>query len=161
MSSLNLRHSVVADFWSNRDPHMGLILKWRDDMEDWGLDEDPSFSEALYDLVSVMERAARPSMIVNMDPLLHVMAYMSSSRAIRMLEWFDERYQQGLSIDLIERARQQPNNPRHQILLDRLRALQSMSLLSKVFTPPRTRFIADLLREGSNSTQESNGRTRF
>lgn len=130
-------------------------------VEDWGLDEDQGFSEALLDLVPIMERTSRQAMLDKLDEMLQVMAYMSSSRAMRLMEWFDENYQQGLSINLVEKARSQPNDPRYQILLDRLRALQSLTLLGRVFSPARTRLIADLLREATDSRDPVEGRGRF
>ena len=161
MSTLNLRKSIVTEFWRTRDPRMGVVLQWMEGVEDWKMDEEQSFSEALLDLVPIMERTSRQATLDKLDPLLQVMAYMSSSRAMRLMEWFDEHYQQGLSINLVEQARSKPNDPRYQIMLDRLRALQSLSLLGKVFSPARTRLITDLLRETSESRDPVEGRGRF
>lgn len=164
MSNLNLRHSVIKDFWNSRDERMGIVLQWMEDMEDmeeWSLDKDPDFSRALEELAGIMERASRQAMLGKLDGLLNVMAYMSSSRAMRLLEWFDERYQNGLSLELIQQARQQPSDPCHQIMLDRLRALQSLSLLGKIFDPKRVHHIIQLLRETGGSGDPIEGRGRF
>lgn len=158
MASLNLRKSIVAEFWKTRNPRMSMILQWMEDMEDWGMDDDQGFSEALLLLVPQMERAERSSMLENAEPLLQVMAYMSSSRALRLLEWFDEHFPQGLSLELVELAQESTDDPKAQLMLDRLRALQSLSLLGQVFSPARTRLITNLLRETSEIPPEGTGR---
>lgn len=158
MSSLNLRKSIVNEFWKSRSPRMGMILQWMEGMEDWGMDEDQGFSEALLLLVPQMERASREAMIQNAEPLTQVMAYMSSSRALRLMEWFDEHFPQGLSVELVESAQQRQEDPTAHLMLDRLRALQSLSLLGQVFSPARTRFITSLLREASDGLDEGQSR---
>lgn len=147
MANLNLRKSIVTEFWKSRDPRMNVILQWMEGMEDWGMDDDKDFSDALLKLVPHMERASRTAMLENSDPLIHIMAYMSSSRAMRMLEWFDEHYQQGLSVELVQLSQERQDDPQSQLMLDRLRALQSLSLLGRIFSPARTRLISDLLRD--------------
>lgn len=155
MSSLNLRKSIVNEFWRAKNPRMGMILQWMEDMEDWGMDDDQGFTEALLILVPHMEKAPRDAMLDNAEPLIQVMAYMSSSRALRLIEWFDEHFPQGLSLEMVEMAQEQEDDPRAQILLDRLRALQSLSLLGQVFSPARTRLITNLLREIGETPPES------
>ena len=158
MANLNLRKSIVNEFWKSRSPRMGMILQWMEGMEDWGMDEDQGFSEALLLLVPQMERAERDAMVENAEPLTQVMAYMSSSRALRLMEWFDEHFPQGLSVELVEMAQQKPDDPTAHLLLDRLRALQSLSLLGQVFSPARTRFITNLLRENTDEPGDGSNR---
>lgn len=154
MSGLNLRKSIVTEFWRTKNPRMGMILQWMEDMEDWGMDDDQSFTEALLMLVPQMERAPREAMLDNTESLLQIMAYMSSSRALRLIEWFDEHFPQGLSLEMVEAAQEQEDDPRSQLLLDRLRAIQSLSLLGQVFSPARTRLITNLLRDAGETPPE-------
>lgn len=145
--SLNLRKSIVEQFWQGRDPRMARILLWMESMEEWGLDDNEDFSEALLALSPKLEQAGRGTMLEQSDSLITVMAYMSAGRAMRMMEWFDEHFPKGLSIDLIEQAQGQPEGAPAQLMLDRLRALESLSLLGKIFSPTRMRIITELLRE--------------
>lgn len=160
-SNLNLRKSIVTEFWRNRDPRMGVVLQWMETMEDWGMDDNKEFTQALLELVPILENSSRESVLNKLEPMLQVMAYMSSSRALRLMEWFDEHFHQGLSLNLIGHARSESNKPHSQLMLDRLRALQSLSLLGQVFSVARTRLIVDLLRETSDSKDPIEGRGRF
>ena len=145
--SLNLRKSIVEQFWQGRDPRMARILLWMESMEEWGLDENEDFSEALLSLSPKLEQAGRGTMLEQSEALITVMAYMSAGRAMRMMEWFDEHFPKGLSIELIEQAQGQSEDAPAQLMLDRLRALESLSLLGKIFSPTRMRIISELLRE--------------
>lgn len=161
MSQLNLRKSIVAEFWKSRDPRMAMILQWMESMEDWSMDDDRGFSEALLQLTPKMETSSRNALVENTELLLQVMAYMSSGRSLRLLEWFDEHFPQGLSVELVEMARDQEDDPRAQILIDRLRSLQSLSLLGRVFSPARVRRISMLLADGGQDGQPADGRERL
>lgn len=144
--TLNLRKSIIEQFWQHKDPRMARILMWMESMEDWMLDDNEEFNKALIDLVPKIENATRSALLGQSEPLLEVMAYMSSARALRMIEWFDEHFPRGMSIDFLEYAQQNPENTAAQLLVDRLRALQSLSLLGRVFSPTRVRIITELLR---------------
>lgn len=149
MMGLNLRRNVVNDYWRSRDKRMQLILEWMEGMEDWRLDDDEDFSKALLDLQPSLETASRRGMVDNSDQMLHVMAYMSPSRAMRLMEWMDTKFEKSLSIEYVQQAQEFSEDPSHQLMLDRLRALQSLSLLGRVFAPGRTTLITRLLKEQS------------
>jgi hypothetical protein len=144
--SLNLRKSIVDEFWKRKDPRMGSILMWMERVEDWKLDDHESFSKALLQLVPAMESASKGAMMAHLDQIIKVLAYTSSGRALRIIQWFDEHYPKGLSIELLQTAKNSPNDVHSALLIDRLRALQSLSLLPQVFNPSRTAAIAQLLR---------------
>jgi len=147
MIGLNLRHNIVADYWKSKDPRLQIILEWMEGMEEWRLDDDKDFSTALMELQPKLESASREGMVDNSGRLLEVMAYMSASRAMRLMEWMDKNYNKGLSVEFVGKAQGQSETPSNQLMLDRLRALQSLALLGKVFVQARVLMITKLLAE--------------
>jgi hypothetical protein len=148
MMGLNLRENVVADYWRTRDKRMQIILEWMEGMEEWRLDDDQDFSRSLLDLQPRLEKASRGGMLDISGDFLKVMAYMSASRAMRLMEWMDGKFDKSLSVEYVQVAQDYAaENATHQLMLDRLRALHSVSLLGKVFSPQRTQIITRLLIE--------------
>jgi len=148
MMGLNLRENVVSDYWRTRDKRMQIILEWMEGMEEWRLDGDQDFSRSLLELQPKLEGASRGGMLDISDDFLKVMAYMSASRAMRLMEWMDGKFEKSLSVEYVQLAQDYAaENPTHQLMLDRLRALHSVSLLGKVFSPQRTQIITRFLIE--------------
>lgn len=146
----NLRQSIIEEFWQKKDPRMARILGWMESMEDWMLDDNEDVAENIFVLANTLERISRNDIVKNSEDLIKVMAYMSSPRALRLMEWFDERFPQGVSVDITQKALDMKGDERAELLLDRLNTLQRLSLLSKMFSPHRTRMIVDLLQQQSN-----------
>ncbi len=158
MLGLNLRQNIVVDYWKQRDARMQVILEWMESLEEWRLDEDQDFNKALLELEPRLDHATHAGLYDNTEKMLDVMAYMSPSRAMRLLEWMDETYDKSLSVHYVQQAQEQADNPNNQLMLDRLRALQSLQLLGKVFRPARAMLITRLLEQES---QELDGNSSY
>lgn len=143
---LNLRKSLVERFWNQQDPRLARILRWMDSTEDWMLDERADVMQALASLGQRISKSDPQAIAENFDPLLDVLAYMSSSRALRVIEWLDRAHEGALSVRLVQKAMQRPD-PRAQILIDRLQALRSLSLLGQIFSPRRIGRAIELLEK--------------
>lgn len=143
----NLRQSVIEQFWQKKDPRMARILGWMESMEDWMLDDDEDVAEKIYSLASSLERADKEDIIDNSEHLIKVMAYMSSPRSLRLLEWFDSQYADETSVVIIKSAEEMGDDACGKILIDRLQTLQRLNLLSRIFSPSRSRVVAEILNE--------------
>lgn len=148
MEAVNLRKSVVQQFWQSRHPRAAKILSWMESVEDWGVDDHEAVAQALTRLAERLPNASQKVLSEQTDRLLDIMAYMSAPRALRLLEWLDQRFAQGaLSVALVERATARADDARAQVLIDRLQALRSLDLLSQVFSPARIQTVTELLRD--------------
>lgn len=147
----NLRKSIVENFWEKKDKRMFRILGWMESMEDWMLDENEEIANSIYALANTLERVSKKDILNNAEELIHAMAYMSSPRALRLMEWFDEHFSQGISIELTQKALSMKDNEQAQLLLDRFDTLNKLSLLSKIFSTQRTKLIVSLLKQQENT----------
>ena len=158
MVGLDLRKPIVGSYWKARDVRLHSILRYMETTESWVLDSDEDFSQALEKLAARLDKADRQAVLKNADRLLLVMAYMSSSSAMRTLTWLDQHFQNGLSVDLLRLARES-DEPATRIILDRVRAIHSLSLLGQVFSPERLRLVSDVLRETDDDLHKGAPRT--
>lgn len=143
---LNLRKSLVERFWNNHDPRLARILRWMDSTEDWMLDERPDVMQALTSLGQRMTKTEPNALADRFDPLIEILAYMSSSRALRIIEWLDRAHAGALSLRLVQKA-QSREDARAQILIDRLQALRSLDLLGQIFSQQRIGRAIELLEK--------------
>lgn len=147
----NLRQSMIESFWQKKDRRMARILGWMESMEDWMLDDNENVANSIYALANTLERVSKKEIVNNAEELIRAMAYMSSPRALRLVEWFDEHFPQGVSLELTQKALEMKDDERAALFLDRFNTLHALSLLSKIFAPSRTRMIVDLLQQQENS----------
>lgn len=145
-AAVNLRRSVVTEFWKQRDPRLARILGFMESVESWMVDDHEQVAGALTGLTRKLAAANPSSVAQQADAMLDIMAYMSSPRAIRLLEWMDGHFQNEIALQMVERATQRPDDPRAQLLLDRLQTMRSLALLGRIFSPTRTRLVAEALR---------------
>ena len=109
-------------------------------------------ANSIYALANTLERVSKKDVIENAEELIQAMAYMSSPRALRLLEWFDEHFTQGVSLEFTQKALAMKGDERAEILLERFNTLHKMSLLSKIFKPQRTKMIIRLMQQQQNNT---------
>lgn len=147
----NLRRSIIDNFWLKKDRRMHRVLGWMESMEDWMLDENEDVANSIYALANTLERVSKKDVIENAEELIQAMAYMSSPRALRLLEWFDEHFTQGVSLEFTQKALAMKGDERAEILLERFNTLHKMSLLSKIFKPQRTKMIISLMQQQQNN----------
>jgi hypothetical protein len=152
-SSINLRKSVVEDFWKGRDPRIARILGWMESVEDWMVDDHEAVAGALSRLTQRIGQSNGRTLASRSDALLDIMAYMSSTRAMRLLEWLDTRFHNEIALQLVERAGEREEDPKAALLLDRLQTLRSLALLGRVFSPSRTRLVSELLGQQEQREQ--------
>lgn len=146
---LNLRKSLVNRFWTTQDPRLGRILRWMDSAENWMQDERQDVTMAISSLGQRLSKADPRAIEERFDPLLDVLAYMHSSRALRVLEWLDQANNGALSVRLVQKAMERKDD-RAQILVDRLQAMRSLSLLGQIFSPRRIGRAIEILEKADS-----------
>lgn len=145
--SLNLRQSVLEDYWRKKDPRLSRILGWMESMEDWMLDDDQEIMDSILSFSSVLERTSSSRVAENADRLIEIMAYMSAPRAMRLMSWLEERFPDGVSREILNNAIDMQGDPTADLLIDRLDTLERLSLLCRLFSPARTREIVGILKD--------------
>lgn len=143
---LNLKKSIVDDYWRKTSPRMSKVISIMQDVEFWLLDDKKEVNDALNVLAKSMDKANRSTLLDQASSILYVMAYISSGKSLRMMSWFDEKHQNGLTVDLVDAAKKNPENTHARLLLDRLQTIKSLSLMNKVFAQSRTRLIIEILK---------------
>lgn len=146
-SNLNLRKSAVLRHWQTKSPRMNRVVGLMETMEDWVMDENPEVDRNLQKMGSRVERATPDQILRKSDPLLTVMAYLSSGRSLMMMDWMDTHYNGRVSLRLLDHARQTQDQPTSRLMLERLQTLNSLSLLPEVFSAHRLRFIYQILED--------------
>lgn len=151
----NLRKSMVEEFWGAKDARLARIFEWMESMEPWTLDEQQDVFMALNNVLGKLEKLPARAVYPHSDDLIDILTYLSSARSLRILEWLDEKSSNeklGIVVDLIEKARERASDDvGAELFLERLQALKSLALLGRIFSPNRTRTMADLLRQDSNN----------
>jgi len=143
---------MIDSFWQKKDKRMHRILGWMESMEDWMLDDNEDVANSIFALANTLERVSRKDVLTNSEELIQAMAYMSSPRALRLLEWFDQHFAgSGVSVEFTQKALSMKDNDSAALLLDRFNTLHRMSLLSKIFSPNRTKTIVTLMQQHENS----------
>lgn len=146
--SLNLRQSLVDQFWETRDPRMRQILEHMAVGEYWNLDSKERVAEALFGLTGKLDRAKPEAIERCLQPLIRLMAYLSTPKAMRLLEWMSDRYDT-LAVELLKEAAVMAD-PCGGLMIDRIQTIKSLSLLSNIFAPDRVKQVTELLLKINN-----------
>lgn len=149
-TTLNLKKSVVSEYWKKNSSRMARAISVMEGVENWIQDEDQDVSKKINDLSRALAKASDIGITMNIDKLLFVMAYMSSGKAIRIMNWFDENFKKDLSIDFVFRAKDGVEDPVNSLLIDRLQTVKSLNLISSIFSKARTNKIDRILKEMEN-----------
>lgn len=144
---LNLKKSIVGEYWKKTDPRLARILGVMENVEHWIVDDVESVSNALADVGKKMDGASKKTLASLSEELIFAMAYIASGKFFRMIKWMDETHP-GLSVHYIMEARQMQGDwTPAKLMVDRIQTIHSLQLIGKVFAPSRTRLIAELLRD--------------
>lgn len=144
---LNLKKSVVSEYWKKTDPRLARVLGVMENVEHWTVDDVESVAVGLTEMGKKMDKTSKRALASLSEELIYVMAYISSSKFFRMIKWMDESHP-GLSVHFIMEARQmQQEWTPARLMVDRIQTINSLQLMGRVFAPSRTRLIAELLKD--------------
>lgn len=146
-TTLNLKKSVVSEYWKKNSSRMARAISIMETVENWIQDEDEDVSQKINELSRALVKSSDLGITLNIDRLLFVMAYMSSGKAIRIMNWFDENFKKDLSLDFVYHAKDGIEDPVKSLLIDRLQTVKSLNLISSIFSQARTKKIDRILRD--------------
>ena len=144
---LNLNKSIVDQYWQKTAPRIAKVLSVMEGVEYWLVDDVQSVNDALREVIKKMDKASHEKMAAHTEDILFIMAYISSGRALRMMNWFDEHFPKGLSVDILQEAKRLGNVEHAQLMMDRLQTIDSLKMINRVFAPNRSRLILELLKQ--------------
>ncbi len=145
-NKLNLNKRAVNFHWKSQDPRMLKILSMMEAVEPWVVDDVEFVAKDLVEFGKKLGNAKSPQLSKNSEEITLIMAYIFSSKSLRLLNWIDENYP-GLSFHYVMEARHKEDWEPGRLLLDRLKTIKTLSLLGLIFSPMRTRLISGLLEE--------------
>lgn len=144
---LNLKRSIVTDFWKKTDPRMSKILSIMENVEHWVADDSEAVNNAICEMGKKLNGTSKKTLASITEELVFMMAYMGSSKFFRLLKWMDETHP-GLSVHYIMEAKNlQEEWAPAKLMVDRVQTVNSLQLMGKVFAPSRTRLIDRLLKD--------------
>lgn len=146
---LNLNQANVNFYWKGQDPKIAKIISVMEKVEHWVVDDIDAVSKELINIGKKMNTTDKSKLAKNSDQLIEVMAYITSGKALRLLNWLDDNHS-GLSFQYVMEARQTDDDT-GKLLIDRLKTIKTLSLLNKVFSPSRTRLITELLKDSEKN----------
>ena len=151
---LTLREPLLRAHWQATDPGLDQALSAMDRTETWVLDGDLDVAEALYAWTRRLHVADPQRLLHHLDDLLDLMAYLSSSRAMRLLQFFDEHCGPMWADALLKKARERVAatldgtlmvDSGGQVMMDRLATLDAMALVGRLFAPERLQAVRAVL----------------
>ena len=142
-NELNLLKGVVENYWKNKDRQLSNILSKMEKSESWIVDDAESVSRSLIELGKSISNSSNANLIKYSHEITFVIAYIYSSKAIRLLNWFDENFP-GLVLNYLTEAYRSKGAP-GKLLIERLKTLKTLSLLGEIFHPKRSDYITNLL----------------
>lgn len=142
---LILLDTYVQDYWTKKDKRLSRILRVMDNVEFWVMEDEEEFARGINELGRYLTDATPEALEDGGELLITVLAYMSSSKAMRLLNWLEDAHPDVFQKYL--KLLSEHDRPKAAKLLgSRLRVLQSLDLISKVFNQQRSQRIAQWLR---------------
>ena len=145
VQSVNLSRASIQRYWNGANPELSKLIQAMEWVEEWVLDDDDSVEEAIGALGIKLAQSSSRSIEGNGDLFIDTMAYMSIGRVMRTLEWINHRYGDDAAVSIIEQALDR-DDKNDQLMLDRIRTILRMSLLSAIFSRECARALVDAIR---------------
>lgn len=142
---LSLSTDNVHEYWQQVSPELGQLFESIERTEDWTLDSDPDVGERLsrMGLRLADPEATRRLAGADKNELLFFLVYISSSKALRLIQWMDTA-QSGLGTQCLNAllARDQEGAFANVLdpmlastMIQRLRVIQNTPFFKKLLDP--------------------------
>lgn len=142
--------TYIKDYWNKKSKRLGRILHTMDQVEYWVMEDEEEFVKGINRLGRKIELAKEERIDMVLDQIVTVIAYMSSSKAIRLINWLEDNHPEILQ-KIIFRLPKHEKIKAAKLLSTRLKVLQNLELMSKVFGPDKSNRIKIWLTSVSNS----------
>ena len=149
MEKLNLSKKVVDRFWEQKNHNFFQIFKVLEENEYWCVDETKEVNTALLELSDLLTEASisAKDVMEQSNTLIFVMAYIKFSKALRIVNFFDEKYKEELSQALVIEAVKNKDKSHYRLLLDRLLFIRDFALLEKIYSRERVDKVKNILNK--------------
>lgn len=146
---LNFNQSVIKKYWEQKNEEFSKICHVVDKMEYWTADEDRDVNNALKELASVLENEdVEVQKIIEVNPqLFFVLAYIKFSKAMRLITWLDEKYQEEISQYLVRLAAEKIDESVYRLMIERLMLIKDFYLLRQIYSEKRMESIKNILNK--------------
>jgi hypothetical protein len=145
---LILMDTFVKEFWGKRDKRLQRILKVMDGVEHWVPEGDEDMDDLIAEVGSALSLAEPAAIEASLDVLITALAYMSASKAMRIMTWLEETHP-ALFREMLERLEDHDQPKAARLSGRRMKVLQSLNLMGRVFNPKRSQRIVAWLRAQS------------
>lgn len=143
-NNLELNKRNVDMFWKTQDQRLYKMIAVMEGVEPWVIDDVESVAKQIVLFGSKMGSVKISKLSVYHKEMITVMTYICCGKALRMLNWIDNKFP-GVAFHYVVESRDATDWDAGRLLLDRLSTIKSLDLLSKIFTPMRTRLISGVL----------------
>jgi hypothetical protein len=142
---LNFDTHYVNNFWLQKSPQFAQLMTHMECVETWVLDKKIENHIPLLLLSEQIHYWSKAQLAQNTEDFFSLMKYLSSSKMFFFLHYLD-RFP-GLSIHFIMELNYSLNdtNNKNHIIIERLKLVDDLKLLSNVVTPMRSRLISNIL----------------
>lgn len=144
----DLSHKAVHQFWDDYpDPTIYRVISFMESVEDWTVDGDPAFEEALRQLGETLEDIGNIDLQLR-DEVINLVANIKTGRGLRLLMGLDTAYP-GAAAKILMHAEEitRSDTDTAGIFLRRNIVFERLRLLSRVFAPDRFKVILKALEE--------------
>jgi hypothetical protein len=143
--NLILLDTFVKEFWEKKDKRLSRVLSAMDNVEFWVFEEEEGFAQGVNRIGRYMSEASPEKIEQVIDNLVVLMAYMSSSKSMRMLNWIEENHPQ-IFQKMMARLPQHFKPKAAGLLGARMRVMNNLELMGRVFNPQRSQRISAWLK---------------
>jgi len=151
-----LSDESISAYWAQLDTDVfSAIGKMSSVDKAWSMDNVPVVLKACEELGqklssdAVLNSAAAQQKLLNQEDIkmtLEVMSSLQSARGLRIFRWL-EQYQPEFSAELLEAASHMQDDHSALLFLERMRVLNKLHLISRIFSYNRLKMIIDRLSE--------------
>lgn len=90
---LDLSADAIRSYWMENSPELAQLFDELETSESWVIDKYPEIEGRLIRFGKLVSAISDPAVLLraNHDDLLFLLVYISTSKAMRILEWLDEK----------------------------------------------------------------------
>ncbi len=90
---LDLSTDAIRSYWMENSPELAQLFDELETSESWVIDKFPEIEGRLIRFGKLVSAISDPAVLLraNHDDLLFLLVYISTSKAMRILEWLDEK----------------------------------------------------------------------